>query len=83
MKKVGKIGSFEGYKDIERLNRLMYKKEDTNERSIRSSSAEVNMDCSKEAINTLIDIVSRNIARMDKLESTVQQRASTIYDMKQ
>ena len=83
MKKVEKIGSFEGYKDIERLNRLMYKKEDTNERSIRSSSAEVNMDCSKEAINTLIDIVSRNIARMDKLESTVQQRASTIYDMKQ
>ena len=61
----------------------MYKTEDTNERSIRSSSAEVNMDCSNEAINTLIDIVSRNIARMDKLESTVQQMASTIYDFKQ
>ena len=61
----------------------MYKKEDTNEQSIRSSSTELNRECSKEAINTLIDIVSRNIARMDKLESTVQQRASTIYDMKQ
>ena len=61
----------------------MYKKEDTNERSIRSCPTEDNMECSKEAINTLIDIISRDIARMDNLESTVQQRASTIHDMTQ
>ena len=61
----------------------MFKKDDTNERSIRSSPTEDNMECSKEAINTLIDILSRNIARTDKLESTVQQMESTIYDIKQ
>ena len=78
--KVGQIRSFEGYKDIERLNRLTYKKEDTNE---RSTSIEDNIDCSKVAIDTLIDILSTTIARMDKLESTVQQMASKIYDIKQ
>ena len=61
----------------------MYKKEDKNERSMRSSSTEDNIDCSKVAINTLIDILSRNIARTDKLESTVQQIASTIHYIKQ
>ena len=61
----------------------MYKKEDTNERSIRSSSDEDNMECSKDAINTLIDIISRDIARMDNLESTVQQMVSKIYNVKQ
>ena len=61
----------------------MYKKEDTNERSIMSSSTEDNMECFKVAINTLIDIQSRTIARIEKLESTVQQRATTTDDMKQ
>ena len=82
-KKVEKIRSFPGYKDIERLNRLMYKKEDITERSIRSSSTEGNMECSKADINTLIDILSRDIARTDKLESTVQHMASIVYNTKQ
>ena len=59
---------------------MTYKKDDTNE---RSTSIEDNMECSKAAINTLIDILSTTIARMDKIESTVQQMASTIHDIKQ
>ena len=59
----------------------MYKKEDTNERSIMSSSTEDNMECFKVAINTLIDIQSRTIARIDKLESKLRQTTSKIRDV--
>ena len=60
----------------------MYEKGDTNEQSIMSSPTEVNKESSREANNTLIEIVSRTIARMDELESTMQQMESTIYAIK-
>ena len=83
MKKVKKMPSIQGYKDIERLNRLMYEKGGNDKRSGMSSPTEDDRECSKPPNITLIEILSRTIARMDKLESTMQQMASTSYDVKQ
>ena len=75
--------SIQGYKDIERLNRLMYEKGDNDKRSGMSSPTEDDRECSKPPNITLIEILSRTIARTDELETTMQQIVSTIYDIKQ
>ena len=61
----------------------MYKKGASDERPVMSSSTEDTRKCSEAANNTLIEILSRTIARMDELESAMQQMANTIYDIKQ
>ena len=82
MKKVEKMPSIQGYKDIERLNRLMYEKGGNDKRSGMSSPTEDDRECSKPPNITLIEILSRTIVRMDELESTVKQLTSLIYDIK-
>ena len=74
--------SIQGYKDIERLNRLMYEKGANDLKSGMMFSTEGDRDCSKPANITLIEILSRTIVRMDELESTVKQLTSLIYDIK-
>ena len=72
-KKVGRW-SIQGYKDIQRLNQLTYdKRGNTDEKRAMSSSMKESMDCLIQANNTLIEIVSRNIGRTDKLESKLHQ----------
>ena len=51
--------------------------------SAMSPSTEDIKGCCKVANNTLIEILSRTIARIDELESTMQQMVSIIHDIKQ
>ena len=79
-KKLGRW-SIQGYKDIQRLNQLIYDKRGTTEEKLAmSSSMKESMECLIAANNTLIEIVSRNIGRMDKLESKLHQITSRNYD---
>ena len=59
----------QGCKDIKRLNQLIHEKRDTNEELIMSSSMKENMECLMAANNTLIEILSRTIGKIDKIES--------------
>ena len=58
----------QGYKDIKRLNQLIHEKRDTNGGLVMSSSMKENMECLMVANNALIEILSRTIGRIDKLE---------------
>ena len=82
MKKVEKMPSIQGYKDIERLNRLMYEKGGNDKKSGMSSTKEDDREYSKPPNITLLEILSRTIVRMDELESTVKQLTSFIHDIK-
>ena len=74
--------SIQGYKDIQRLNQLIYDKRGTTEETLAmSSSMKESMECLIAANNTLIEIVSRNIGRMDKLESRLHLITSKNHDM--
>ena len=74
--------SIQGYKDIQRLNQLIYDKRGiTDEKRSMSSSMKESMDCLIAANNTLIEIVSRNIGRTDKLESKLHLINSKNHDM--
>ena len=79
---VREIRTFQGRKDIERLNRLIHEKGAIDDGSVISSSTENIRECSKAANKALIEILSRTIARTDELETTMQQIVSTIYDIK-
>ena len=74
--------SIQGYKDIERLNRLMYEKGGNDKKSGMSSTKEDDMEYAKPPNITLLEILSRTIVRMDELESTVKQLTSFIHDIK-
>ena len=79
-----KIGrwSIQGYKDIQRLNQLIYdKRGTTDEKPAMSTSMKESMDCLIAANNTLIEIVSRNIGRTDKFESKLHQITSKNHDV--
>ena len=75
-KEIGRC-SIQGYKDIQRLNQIIYGKPGiTDEKLAMSSSMKESMECLIAANNTLIEIVSRNIERMDKLDSKLHQITS-------
>ena len=68
----GTVGrwSIQGYKDIQRLNQLIYDKRGiTDEKRSMSSSMKESMECLMAENNTLTEILSRTICRIDKLES--------------
>ena len=74
--------SDQGYKDIQRLNQLIYdKRGTTDEKAVMSASMKESMDCLIAANDTLIEIVSRNIGRTDKLESKLHLITSKNHDM--
>ena len=78
----GKRNLSQGDKDIQRLNQLIYAKRGTTEEKLAmSSSMKESMDCLIAANNTLIEIVSRNIGRTDKLESKLHLITSKNHDM--
>ena len=68
-KKLGRW-SIQGYKDIQRLNQIIYdKRGTTDEKLAMGSSMKENMECLMAANNALIEILSRTIARIDKIET--------------
>ena len=72
-KKVEKINSIEGHKDMQKLNTLMYEQEAINQQPVMSSLTDANKERYMDSNNTLIEILSRMIARMDAIESTLQR----------
>ena len=70
----------QGDKDIQRLNQLLCEKQENWEKPVLNASAEENKECSSLAsIKTLIEILSRTIARMEELESTQQQNTAKCF----
>ena len=63
--------SIQGYKDIQKLNQLVYETKTNNEESGMSSSTEEHIVASSH--KTLIDILSRTIARMDGFDCRLQK----------
>ena len=63
----------QGYNDIKRLNQSIHEKRDTDGELVISSSMKENIKCLMAANNTLIEIVSRAIDRIDKIESKQHQ----------
>ena len=65
--------SIQGYKDIQKLNQLVYKTKTNNVESGMSSSTEEHKEGFVASNKTLIDILSRTIARMDGFDCKLQQ----------
>ena len=65
--------SIQGYKDIQKLNQLLYETKTNNEESGMSSSTEEHKERFVASNKTLIDILSRTIARMDGFDCQLQQ----------
>ena len=61
--------SFQGYADAQRLNRLIYEKRANNDHSDINLSTEQNNDDSMDSNTTVIDILSKAIARIDAIET--------------
>ena len=72
-KKVGKINSIKGHEDIQRLNLLMSEKAANNQQPVMSSLTVEGKKNYMAATNTLSEILSRTIARIDVMESTLQR----------
>ena len=72
-KKVEKINSIKEHKDIQRLNLLMHEKAAINQQPVMSSSTVKGKENYMAATNTLSEILSRTIARIDVMESTLQR----------
>ena len=72
-KKVEKINSIEGHKDMQKLNTLMYEQEAINQQPVMSSSTDEGMESYIAGKNTLIEILSRTIARIDVIEATLKR----------
>ena len=76
----GKGNLSQGDKDIQRLNQLLCEKQENWEKPVLNASAEENRECSSLAsIKTLIEILSRTIARMEELESKRQQNTAKCF----
>ena len=71
-KQVGRR-SIQGYKDIQKLNQLVYDTRTNNEEAGMSSSTEEHKEGCISSNKTLIDILSRTIARMDEFDCQLQQ----------
>ena len=71
-KQVGRR-SIQGYKDIERLNQLVYETRTDNEESCVNSSTAEHQEGWVASNKILIDILSRTISRMDGFDSQLQQ----------
>ena len=65
--------SIQGYKDIQKLNQLVYERRTDNEESGMNSSIEEHKEDYMATNRTLIDILSRTIARMDGFDCQLQQ----------
>ena len=65
--------SIQGYKDIQKLNQLVYETKTNNEESGMSSSTEEHKEGFVASNRTLIDILSRTIARMDGFDGQLQR----------
>ena len=72
-KKIEKINSIKGHKDIQRLNSLMYGKAANNQQPVMSSLTDASNESYMAATNTLSEILSRTIARIDVIESALQR----------
>ena len=70
--------SIQGYKDIQRLNQLVYETRTNNEESVMNSSIEEQKESRMASNKTLIDILSRTIARMDGFDCQLQRIALKI-----
>ena len=76
----GKRNLSQGDKDIQKLNQLLCEKRGNWEKPVLNASTEENKECSSLAsIKTLIEILSRTIARMDELESKQQQNTEKCF----
>ena len=65
--------SIQGYKDIQKLNQLVYETKTNNEESVMNSSTDEHQEVCVATNRTLIDILSRTIARMDGFDCQLQQ----------
>ena len=73
--------SIQGYKDIQKLNQLFYETKANNKESVVSSSTEEYKEGCEVSHKTLIDILSRTIARVDGLDYQLQQITSKSIDI--
>ena len=71
-KQVGRR-SIQGYKDIQKLNQLVYDTRTNNEESVMNSSTVEHQEVCVASNKILIDILSRTIARMDGFDCQLQQ----------
>ena len=71
-KQVGRR-SIEGYKDIKKLNQLVYDTKTNDEESGMNSATQEHKEGCMASNRTLIDILSRTIARMDEFDCQLQQ----------
>ena len=71
-KQVGRR-SIQEYKDIQKLNKLVHETRTNNEKSGMNSSTEEHREVCVASNRTLIDILSRTIARMDGFDCQLQQ----------
>ena len=65
--------SIQGYKDIQKLNQLVHETRTKDEESGVNTSTEEHHVGSVASYKTLIDILSRTIARMDEFDCQLQQ----------
>ena len=72
--------SFQGYKDAQLLNQLIYEIRANNEESVVSLSTEPNVEGYAGSNTTVMEILSRTIARMDVLEAKVSQSTLEMGD---
>ena len=71
-KQVGRR-SIQGYKDIQKLNQLVYETRTNNEEAVMNSSTVEHQEVCVASNKILIDILSRTIARMDGFDCQLQQ----------
>ena len=62
-----------GHKDIQRLKSLIYEREANIQQPVISSLTDASKESHMAANNILIEILSRMIARIDAIESTLQR----------
>ena len=65
--------SIQGYKDIQKLNQLAHETRTNNAESVTNASTEEHKEGYYASNKTLIDILSRTIARMDGFDCQLQQ----------
>ena len=77
-KKVEKINSIKGHDDIQRLNLLMSEKAANNQQPVMSSLTVEGKENYMTATNTLSEILSRTIARIDVIEATMKRNCKKL-----
>ena len=69
--------SIQGYEDVQRLNQLIYEKRAKNDHSDINLSTDQNNEDSMDSNTTVIEILSKAIARIDAIETKLTKVCET------